>query len=513
MKIAMTGVSGYMGREALSQTLELEYVEEIRVLITPKKKNEKFIKMLKKRYGERVSIVRGVLSDAAACARLVEGTDYVVNMAAVIPPDSDKHPDGSYDCNQLGAMRLTDAIAALDNQPKLIHISTVAVYGGRTAAHPWGRVGDPVMSGIYDVYGMHKINAERYVLESELKAWTVLRLTAMLYPDIIFKNISDAFIFQMTLNGPLEWVTAGDSGYLIKRIIERDFRGEVDGFWNKVYDVSGGAANRRTGYDVFADGFSIMGGSPKSFLRPCWCATRNFHGLWFADGGELDKLFSYRRDTVDDFWKAVGERYKIFKIARIIPPALIRFFVFGRLLRKKNSPRYWVKKHKDEMLTAYFGGRDKALALPRKWKDFEVLDRKTIGADEECPEKVFKDRLLSHGYDEAKPMNEWTPDDMKQAALFRGGKCLSNEMGDTPYSKLLWSCCEGHTFSATPYTVLKGGHWCPVCLPQPWEYDRLAKKIPFYAQVWYDSFSKDENNLYWFDKNWQTCFKKNIRGE
>ena len=44
MKIAMTGASGNMGREALAQTLELPFVEFVRVLLLPKKKNNKLAK-------------------------------------------------------------------------------------------------------------------------------------------------------------------------------------------------------------------------------------------------------------------------------------------------------------------------------------------------------------------------------------------------------------------------------------------------------------------------------------
>ena len=38
MKVAMTGVSGNMGREALIQALELDFICFVRVLITPKKR-------------------------------------------------------------------------------------------------------------------------------------------------------------------------------------------------------------------------------------------------------------------------------------------------------------------------------------------------------------------------------------------------------------------------------------------------------------------------------------------
>lgn len=65
------------------------------------------------------------------------------------------------------------------------------------------------------------------------------------------------------------------------------------------------------------------------------------------------------------------------------------------------------------------------------------------------------------------------------------------------YTKLEWECHDGHRFWSSPYTILKGGHWCPECCqPAPWNFDALAKKIPFFAQVWYDTHEKDEDKFY-----------------
>lgn len=506
MKIAMTGVSGNMGSEALIRAMELGFVERVKVLLTPKKKNNKLERRLKARYGGRIEVLRGWISDAAACRQLVEGTDIVINMAAVIPPRSDKSPRASYLCNQMGAMRIADAVAAADPQPKLIHTSTVAVYGNRTLAHPWGRPGDPLMPAVFDYYAMHKMIGERYVLESPIKNLTVLRQTAMLYEGIIFSNISDGLLFHTTLNGPLEWVTARDSGYLIRRILEREHAGENKGFWNEIFDISGGAHNRRTGYDTFADGFSVMGGSPKSYFKPNWCQTRNFHGMWYAEN-TLNDMFGYQRDTVAQFWEEMGKKYRIFKLARALPSAIIRKCVFGRLLGDENSPAKWLKEGDEARVTAAFGSRQKALSLPDNWDDFTVESGEEHGASEQEPKKKFADKLLSHGYDEGIPFDSLTLDDMRGAAAFRGGKCLSKEMA-SPRSKLLWQCSEGHTFTASPHTVLRGGHWCPFCQPQPWKYDELAKKSPFFAQVWYDSHSPEEDTEYFFDKDGKAQMKK-----
>ena len=87
---------------------------------------------------------------------------------------------------------------------------------------------------------------------------------------------------------------------------------------------------------------------------------------------------------------------------------------------------------------------------------------------------------------------------MKQAAEFRGGKVLSESMekGEL-YKKIKWQCHNGHEFESSPFTIIKAGHWCPVCCtPAPWNFDELSRHIPFFAQVWYDSHDKEELNFY-----------------
>ena len=44
MIIAMTGVSGNMGREAFAQTMELPFVELVRVLLSNRRQNNKLSK-------------------------------------------------------------------------------------------------------------------------------------------------------------------------------------------------------------------------------------------------------------------------------------------------------------------------------------------------------------------------------------------------------------------------------------------------------------------------------------
>ncbi len=508
MKIAMTGTSGNMGREALAQTMELANVALVRVLLSKKKKNDRLAKRLKKRYGDRIGIVRGSVADPTACAALVEGMDYVVHMAAVIPPASDAHPAASEACNLRGAVALVDAVKACSPQPKYIHVSTVALYGNRNEKHPFGRVGDPLIVSPFDVYAMHKLYGERYCLDAELDCWAVLRQTAMLYPDMMKANVSDGLMFHTALNAPLEWVSARDSGYLIKRILERDDAGEVPGFWKKIYNIGAGLKGRETGYDTFNDGFAIIGGSAEKFFKPNWLASRNFHGLWFYDGDELETLFAYQRDGVKEYWQEIARCHKIYALGKLVPAKLIDLFLFRKLRNHPNSPYRWVKDKDEARVTAAFGSMEAAEALSPDWRDYKLIARGDFGDYDEMRDPTHA-RLLSHGYDESKAQEAWSLSDFRQAAAFRGGEILSDQYDGNAYRKLTWKCADGHVFTASPYTVLRGGHWCPVCCqPAPWDFDRIAKRSPFVAQVWYDSHAQDENLVYGLDEAGRpTCGK------
>ncbi|MCH5164204.1 MAG: NAD(P)-dependent oxidoreductase [Clostridiales bacterium] len=499
MKIAMTGASGNMGREALKQTLEIGDVEFVRVLLTDKKKNDKLSKSLKKIYGERIEIVRGTIANADNCNRLVSGVDYVVHMAAVIPPASDANPAASEECNYKGAIVLVDAIKRCSPQPKYIHVSTMALYGNRNEKHLWGRVGDPLLVSPFDHYAMHKLKGERYAIEAGLDCWVVLRQTAMVHPNMMQDNIKDGLMFHTALNAPLEWVTSRDSGYLIKRILERDSKGEVPQFWKNVYNIGAGKMGMDTGYDTFKDGFGIIGGSPEKFFKPHWFATRNFHGLWFADGHELNDLFEFQRDGVSEYWKEIGKNHKLYSLGKLVPAKLIYLFLFKKLLYHPNSPYKWLVSGDKARTMASFG-RD--VIVPTSWEDTKLIAKGDFGDYDELRDvtRLTKDDLLNHGYDE-KPIDKWNIDDYRQAAAFRGGSLVSQNVG-SPYDKAVWRCADGHQFEATPFSVLRGGHWCPECSqPTPWDFDRLAKSNPFFAQVWYDSHAKDEDVVYDFNED------------
>ncbi len=515
--IALTGTSGAMGGEVLLSLMQSDKDFKVRCILFDQEKSiPPFVKKTIKKYGDRIYAFKGDISHYDDCVHLIDGADYVINCASIIPPKSDHDPLGTYQSNYIGTKNLVDAILSSGREKEIgyVHIATVAMYGHRAYPHLWIRVGDPMISSDYDVYSMHKLKAEKYVLESGLSKFISLRQTAVLHKYMFKNNLKDGLMFHTVWNGALEWVTDVDSGILCRKLVEKDAGGELDGLWNKIYNIGGGAECRTTGFESIDSGFKMTGKGTKKIFKPNWNITRNFHGGWFYDSDELENILNYRTETNEIFWRRMSKHYRYFKLAKIVPSSLISTFAIKRLFRNTNAPLYWLKHGKEGRVRAFFGGREKYESLPSKWEDYPLLCEGKLEDGSDVDYAALKDiknaepLLLNHGYDDKKPINRWTLKDLQDAAEFRGGKCLSTEYSGNPYDKVLWECRDGHKFAMNPYTVLKGGYWCYCCEPKPWRYGEIAN-IPFYGQVYFDSHEESEtDNTYPLSDHEEDFIKK-----
>ena len=512
--VALTGATGNMGKAVVKELMHLTYVN-IRILSLDDAKSRKVIKKWEKKYGNRLEVIYGNMKNIDDCRALVEDADYVVNMAAIIPPHADKNPELARDVNVVGVKKLVTAIEEQVNQPKFIHTSTVAIYGNRDYNHPWGRVGDPLLPSAYDTYGTGKLIGERYVLDSTIKEWAVLRQTGILYDKLLMANISDGLMFHTCFNVPIEWVTDTDSGILIKNIIKRDHNGEIKDFWKKVYNIGGGKEYRTTGFETFDMGFGMIGGSAEKFMRPNWQATRNFHCMWFEDSDELENRFHFQNGSMKKFWDDVYDKNRYFGIAKILPPSMITSIAIKPLLKDSNAPYKWVAEGEEGRIKAFFKSKDEWNALDQNWDNYSIWNKNQVKGhnyNKEIDISFAQSCRLSHGFDDTKKDEDIDLADLQSAAAFRGGKCLETTFtkGDV-YRKVRWECEDGHVFEASPYTVLRAGHWCPHCIRENrWNFDRLAKKNKFYAQVWYDSHDVKENSVYYIDSFGKSQVREDI---
>lgn len=516
--VFITGASGSMGSEVLKQIMATKKFR-CRILLRDKPTNRKLAaKLLKNADEGALEVVFGDLGNYDDCVKCVSDADYVLHMAAIIPPASDHNPKAAEKANFFGTKNLVDAIKASPraDEIKFVETGTVAEYGNRDYKHPWGRVGDPLVPSCYDFYAITKLRGERYVVESGLKNWVSLRQSGILYDNIMNNNMSDGLMFHTCYNTPIEWATARDSGVMLRNLVVFDSEGTLDkSFWRKCYNIGNGAGTRVTGYDTLDEGFKMMGCEAKDIFRPHWNAMRNFHCMWYYDSDKLEEYLHFRSETAEQFWKNLGKKCWYFKFGKPFK-GLIRKLAIERLFKSSNAPMYWINHNMEGRVNAFFGSYDEWKAIPRDWDKFPLLCKGQIpdgkGGIKKIDYEDLKDitkvkekgLLLSHGYDEDKPDEELGYEDFQQAAEFRGGKCLTKDAvkGDL-YTKIEWECHDGHKFMASPYAVLKAGFWCPECCqPTPWNFDALSKKVPFFAQIWYDTHSPEENNFYDAD-----CYK------
>lgn len=137
----------------------------------------------------------------------MKDADYVVHCGAVIPPKADHNPEDTWKTNLGGTRNIVEAIrsSGRSDEIKLVHISTVAVYGNRDYHHPWCRMGDPVMSSAYDYYSVSKIKSERCVVESGLPHWVVLRQTAVYHKYFLGGQVLSENMKTVDLHTALKW--------------------------------------------------------------------------------------------------------------------------------------------------------------------------------------------------------------------------------------------------------------------------------------------------------------------
>ncbi len=503
MKIALTGASGHMGISTLKEFLNIPGLEYINVLLQPKIKRNKLVKKIARQNKDKIHLFYGDISHINDVENLAKDVDYFFNLAGVIPPLSDKQPNLSYLANELGVKNIIE-VCEKNPHIKLIDITSVALYGHRDEKHPFVRIGDPLLTSVYDPYSMHKLRGEFAILESNIPQFAIIRQTAMIYIEMLMSNNSDGLMFHTCFNDPLEWSTAEDSAILMANIVKEDVLGHLnnDNFWRKVFNLGAGEENCISGYDTFQGGFGLFGGSVKDYFKPNDNIIRNFHGGFYYDGDDLNNLFHYQNLNVNDYWKRMLKKYPYISLAKIAPKKLIRKFAVEKLFKDSNSPAYWYKHHDVPRLTAYFGSVEDYENLPTKWEDFPLPDYKELRNKKNY-------HPIDYGFDIDKKDQDITLEDLQNVAKMHGGKLLSNNFktGDV-YQKLEWEDQDGEKFIARPYTVLRGGHWWHILYKENvWDYDRLAKKDKIFAQYWYDSHKENENHVYYMDENYQALMK------
>ena len=480
-KVFLTGATGTMGWAAVQEFLGRTDRFELTVLARPSKKNHKLLDPIG---GGKINIVWGDLTNYDDVLRGVTGADYVLHVGGLVSPAADYYPNRTRRVNIAAAENVVRAVKAQPDpdRVKVCYIGTVAQTSDRNEPIHWGRTGDPIYISLYDHYAISKTVAERIFAESGLKHWVSLRQTGILYPGIL-KNF-DPIMFHVPLRGVLEWCTVEDSGRLLANLCED---GLPEDFWCRFYNISSGPEYRMSNYEFECRLLkAISCPPPEKIFDPQWFVLMNFHGQWYTDSQVLEDYLHFRANVpVDEYFRRMSRQVpRYYHLAKAVPPALLKRVMRTMAYKPQWGTQWWIENDIKPRIRAYYGSKERWAAIP-DW------------AHQDLSRPSDKPVLLDHGYDETKPRTEWTIEDMRQAAAFRGGKCLSASMEKGDFrTPLEWQCQFGHRFKASPALVLLGGHWCPDCLPTPWNYPMIAKGNPFFAQVWYATHERGENEVY-----------------
>jgi UDP-glucose 4-epimerase len=111
-----------------------------------------------------VDVVWGDVRDTDAVGTVVADADAVVHLAAVIPPRSERDPYLTELVNVGGTAAVVEAVAQARRRPRLVHASSLSVYGRTQHKSPPRRVDDPLDPAEH--YGHTKAAAEGIVRAS-----------------------------------------------------------------------------------------------------------------------------------------------------------------------------------------------------------------------------------------------------------------------------------------------------------------------------------------------------------
>lgn len=506
-KVALLGASGTMGRQAFLElwrrrkqfdiVLLLQQSEHDRWLFEPYA-SEAGIDSIPPAgtiEGDGLKIVRGDATRYQDVQETVESADCILNAMACISPQADYHPKLAKAVNMEAIQNVVRAVEAQPNgreHVKLIHTASVAQTGDRLPPIHRGRVGDPLKPSIFDYYAVTKIAGERAVTESSIRHWVSLRMTFIM--PTTWEQLSalqGPIAFHMPLATLMENVTDRGAGFGMVNCLDIP---DASQFWRKVYNMGGGPSMRCTAYELNDRMCKLVG---MSGVEACserrWYALRNFHMQHFEDSGVLNDYLHYWRDSMQTYWESLNgdlpARLRLIRFLCAKIPAFRRCVERAAYRRNKrivtdhrNGTVYWYNHRNDRRISAFYRNYQTYESISR-WRDA----RHTPNVDPAW-------HRLSHGYDEAKQPLDLS--DLRGAAQYRGGSCLSAAWDGDMYTTLSWKCAFDHEFTAKPYTIIKAGHWCPACVAPPWNYHEQAAKSPFFAQVWHPNHDPDEHEIY-----------------
>lgn len=325
MKILLTGPFGNVGESTLGELLRRDY--DVRCFDKKNRKTKKVQKIMSKQ-GD-FETIWGDIRNKEDVEKIVQGVDYVIHLCAVIPPEADEDPDYTNQVNAGGMQNLVDALEKLDEKPRVIFTSSLAIYGSKMALPPPRYVTDEIKPLEHDLYAFQKWEMEK-ILQSSSLDWFILRLTAV--PSLRMPMKIPDLMFDVPFDQRIEFIHSWDVGLACVNSIENFVK-------HKIMHLAGGERCQMTAGEYITRQLKAFGVGP--IPRECFVEPKNdgewFHTDWLYTE-DSQELLQYQRYTLEDFAKEFERRIKLrrFFISLISP--LAQLFLIIR------SPYYRMNK-------------------------------------------------------------------------------------------------------------------------------------------------------------------------
>ena len=329
----LTGASGAVGEETLKELVSRRDRYHIVAFDLKNKNTERILRP----FAKHIEIVWGDITNRATVDALVKGVDFVIHLAAVIPPLADFDTELAERVNLGGTRNLIEALERYAPEAFLLYSSSVSVYGDRVI-EPWLQVSDPLMPSVGDYYAHTKIAAEKLIRASNLH-WSIFRFSAIMGP----RTQMDPLFFHMPLNTCIELATTRDTGYALVEAIAK-----TEAIQGRIFNLAGGEKCRVIYKDMLTRSFEMMGLGELDFPEGAF-AERNFHCGNYLDSDELNDILHFQRDSLEDYYQLLMRDNTPFKrfLIRLMSKSIKK-----RLLR--DSDPYMALRAGDEALIERF---------------------------------------------------------------------------------------------------------------------------------------------------------------
>ncbi len=310
-RILLTGASGSVGRETL-QKLLMNAQYHVTVFDVETKNSKKIFSKL----ASRVNIYFGDISKKEDVEKAVKNQDFIIHLAAIIPPFADENPELTHKVNVIGTQNIVEAMEKYSPNAFLLYSSSVSVYGDRLL-NPEIKVNDHLQPSLGDYYGETKLECERIIQNSAIN-WSIFRLSAIMGNHKISK-----LMFHMPLKTQMEICTTKDAGNAFALAIEHQHK-----LNKKIFNLGGGD-NCVVAYDEFLSKMFQLYGLGKLNFPETAFAEKNYHCGIYSDGNDLQEIFHFRNDDLNSFYQNQERKISGIQkaITRLLSPLIKRYLL------------------------------------------------------------------------------------------------------------------------------------------------------------------------------------------